>query len=116
MDLESCALALSLPPVYRTLITCVRDACAIIRRGRYGEPQWSLLDVQHAKQGVDAFLFPWLAAHYPENFSMSSAHPDSAPGAWRARALRELQRAALRQRSLPIWRRAFHVPGWVWSY
>ncbi len=101
MDRASNLHTLSLPPEYRTLIACVRDAL----HDRpppvdMAEPQWPLLDRTAREQGVDIFLFPWLAAHYPENFSLSSAHPDSVPGAWRSRALRELQRTALRQRQL----------------
>ncbi|HRR32672.1 MAG TPA: nucleotidyltransferase family protein [Kiritimatiellia bacterium] len=101
MDLESSALALSLPPEYRTLIACVRGAL----HDRplpvdMAEPQWPLLDRRAREQGVDIFLFPWLAAHYPDGFPQSSASPDSVAGAWRMRALTELQRSTLRQRQI----------------
>ncbi len=101
MDQEASPLPLSIPPGHRALIVCVRDALHD-RPPRAGaaEPAWSLLDRTAREQGVDAFLFPWLAAHYPAHFAASAARPDSAPGAWRARILRDLPRVALRQRQL----------------
>lgn len=85
----------------RMLIVCVRDALHDRPLSvDTDEPLWPLLDRTACKQGVDAFLFPWLAAHFPEHFTTSSALPDSVPGAWRMRALRELQRATLRHRQL----------------
>lgn len=61
---------------------------------------WPLLYRTACEQGVDTFLFPWLTAHFPEHFAASAAPPDSVPGAWRMRTLRELQRSTLRQRQL----------------
>ena len=96
------------------LIVCVRDALHDRPLSvDTDEPLWPLLDRTACKQGVDAFL-PYLAAHFPEHFTTSSALPDSVPGAWRMRALRELQRATLRHRQLPSWRRAERA-GLIWS-
>jgi len=101
MDPEARPLPLSIPPGHRALIACVRDAlrdcppCA-----GAAEPAWAQLDRTAREQGVDAFLFPWLATHYPAHFAASAARPGSVPGDWRARVLSALPRVALRQRQL----------------
>ena len=85
----------------RMLVACMRDALHD-RSPPTGadEPPWPLLYRTACEQGVDTFLFPWLTAHFPEHFAASAAPPDSVPGAWRMRTLRELQRSTLRQRQL----------------
>jgi hypothetical protein len=100
------------------LIACVRDAL----HDRpppvdMAEPQWPLLDRTAREQCVDIFLFPWLAAHYPEKFSLSSAHPDSVPGAWRcARPARNCSARLCGSANLPLWRQGLRMPDWIWPY
>jgi len=91
----------SIPPDYRTLIACLRGAFN-------GTPpnvsleaaDWPAVFRQAREQGVDAYLYPWLAAQLPKLFAAPADAPDSAPAAWRARFLETLPHTALRRRQL----------------
>jgi len=94
--------ALSIPLEYSTLIGLLR--CAV-----NGKPpdsdltsaDWPSVLKQARQQGVDAFLFPWLAAHSPALFSFKApVAGNSAPAAWRSLFLESLSHTLQRQRQL----------------
>ena len=92
----------SIPPEYSTLIACLRGAVN-------GAPpdtdlagaDWPAVFRQAREQGVDTYLYPWLATHLPSLFSSrATVGGDSAPAAWRAGFLEALQQSTHRKQQL----------------
>ena len=94
--------ATSIPSGYRTLIACLRGAFNGVPPEVPLEPaDWPSVFRQACEQGVDTFLYPWLATRIPERFSATAnVSVDSAPAAWRARFLEALPHTSLRQRQI----------------
>jgi hypothetical protein len=90
-----------IPDDHRGLIACLRGALNDAPPDAdLASADWPLLFRRAREQGVDTYLYPWLAARLPDVFSARNAPPDSVPAAWRARFLEALPRASLRRRQL----------------
>jgi len=92
--------AIPIPPAYQTLIVCLRGA--VNRRPPDSDltsADWTALYRQAREQGVDTYLYPWLAAHVPSLFSLKApVAADSAPAAWRAGFLAALPHSTRRRK------------------
>lgn len=92
---------ISIPTEYQDLIASLRGAVTgAPPDSALASADWPRLFVQAREQGVDTYLYPWLAANLPDLFLARGAPPDSAPAAWRARFLAEMPLASLRRRQL----------------
>ena len=91
-----------IPPECRTLIACLRGAVNGQPPDReLASADWRAVSRQAREHGVDTYLYPWLAAHVPDLFSIRTAvAADSAPAAWRAAFFDALPRSVQRKRQL----------------
>lgn len=97
----------SIPPDFCALLACLRGAI----RDRPADPglasaAWPAVFRQARQQGVDAFLYPWLASRLPEPFAAPDA-AEGVPAAWRARFLEVVANTLARQRQQAEILRAF---------
>jgi len=86
----------------RPLITCLRSALngtpPEIASGAFN---WESLFRQARLHEVDRFLFPWLAAYFPDAFQARSSDTEGSPtAAWRTAFLRSLPLTLMRHRQL----------------
>ena len=92
--------AIPIPPAYQTLIACLRGAVnARPPESDLTSADWPALYRQAREQGVDTYLYPWLAAHVPDLFSLKApVAADSAPAAWRAKFFEALPHSTRRRK------------------
>ena len=91
-----------IPPGYRTLIACLRGAVnGLPPDTDLASADWAAVFRQAREQGVDTYLYPWLAAHAPGLFAPKApAAAGTAPAAWRAAFFAALPHSALRRRQV----------------
>lgn len=95
-------LSTAIPPEFQTLISLLRGAVnQTPPADDLHAADWPTVLKQARQQGVDTFLYPYLAEHGPDLFSAHAAVADtSAPAAWRALFLDALSLTLRRQRQL----------------
>ena len=90
--------AVNVPEKWQTLVDVLR--CAVHNTAPSQtllHTDWDTLLTQARKHCVENFLYPWLARHIPEMFSMHVATPPASPCvAWRSLALDHLKTSTLR--------------------
>jgi len=91
---------LAIPPDYRALIDCLRSAVNATPDAPPADTDWATLFSRARQQGVDAFLYPWLASRLPELFSARAASGNTPAAEWRMHFLATLAQTALRQKQL----------------
>ncbi len=92
----------AIPPAYRTLIACLRGAVnGLPPDTDLASADWPAVFRQAREQGVDTYLYPWLAARVPGLFALRApVGADSATAAWRDGFLAALPHSAQRHRQL----------------
>lgn len=92
----------AIPPEYRTLIACLRGAVNGTPPDKdLASADWPVVFRQAQEQGVDTYLYPWLAKYAPDLFSnRATVAADSTPAVWRSRFFMALPFSTRRKNQL----------------